>query len=204
MMAILSFLFQHIHNNFRLRQVQFSSLTIIQMKMKIPPTLMRPTPQLHIHPPSDASTDTDSDDDDDADNHAAISSNNTGRPRRSTAGATTKYDAYHMFTTAAEDELVLPKDTMATVCHYLMVHYSQPAQPKSTSSKRKLPPTGKKANVFSLNAGLKRFGERGETAVAKELNQLNMLHTFVPLDAKSLTYEQRRSALASLIFLTEK
>ena len=31
-----------------------------------------------------------------------------------------------------------------------------------------------------------------------------MLNTFTPLDATTLTYDQRRTALASLIFLTEK
>jgi len=107
-----------------------------------------------------------------------------------------------MFTTAAEQELQLDEDTMAAVCHHLMVHYSQPSPPRKQPKRKHA--TGKKANVFSLNAGLKRFGERGETAVAKELNQFNMLNTFIPLDANNLTYDQRRSALASLIFLTEK
>lgn len=49
-----------------------------------------------------------------------------------------------------------------------------------------------------------RLMMRGETAISKELNQFNMLNTFTPIDAQTLTYEQHCSALASLIFLTEK
>ena len=104
-------------------------------------------------------------------------------------------DDFHMYTTVAEHESPLNESTLATICHFLMVHYSQP---HATSQK------GKKANTFSLTAGLKRFDDRGETAVSKELHQFLMLNTFTPLAAHSLTHEQRRSALTSLIFLTEK
>ena len=151
---------------------------------------------------SDTTPESDSDDDFDAPAAppaAPAPANANGRPNRRNAGQTTRFQDYHMFTTAAEHELDMDEDSLAAVCHFLMVHYSQPA---ATKPKRKT--QGKKSNVFSLNAGLKRFGDRGETAVAKELNQFNMLNTFIPLDAKTLTYEQRRSALASLIFLTEK
>ena len=144
-----------------------------------------------------ATTDDDSDDDDTPPPPAA---NPSGRTRRDTAGKTTKFDDYHLFTTAAEHEFPLDDDIVATVCHFLMVHYSQPHQAKS---KTRASPK-KKTNVFSLSAGLKRFGDKGEQAVSKELNQFNMLNTFTPLDAATLTYEQRRNALASLIFLTEK
>ena len=142
------------------------------------------------------SDDNDSDDDDTpAAPVAAAPAPPTGRPTRNNAGTTTRFQDYHMFTTAAEHEIDLDEDSLAAVCHFLMVHYSQPYTRKA---KRK------KSDVFSLKTGLKHFGDRGETAVAKELNQFNMLNTFVPLDAETLTYEQRRSALASLIFLTEK
>lgn len=83
-----------------------------------------------------------------------------------------------------------------------MVHYSQPNPPTKKPTTK--PTQKKQSNVFSLAAGLKRFGDKGEAAVLKELNQFNMLNTFTPLDANSITYEQRRTALASLMFLTEK
>lgn len=162
-----------------------------------------------LDPPSDTSShddeshginDTDTDNDTDDNGFDAPNDDDDppppqhGRPSRSGAGTTSRFNDYHMFTTVAEDELVIDESILAHVCHYIMVHYSQP------STKQ----TKKKANVFSLNAGLKRFGARGEVAVAKELNQFNMLNTFTPVDPTTLTYEQRRAALASLIFLTEK
>ena len=80
---------------------------------------------------------------------------------------------------------------MATVYHHIMVHYA------STP-----PDTPKKS--FSLKAGLKRFGARGKQAVTKELTQLNIYETFTPFHALSLSLDQRRAALPSLIFLVEK
>lgn len=144
-------------------------------------------------PTDESSSDDDNDDDDDDEPP------DESRPTRRNAGRNSRYNDYHLFTTAAEDEFLIDDDQMATVCHFLMLHYSDPIRRQQVTRKK-----GKKANVFSLNAGLKRFGERGETAVAKELNQFNLLDTFTPLDPATLTYEQRRHALASLIFLTEK
>eukprot|EP00956_Cyclotella_meneghiniana_P028301 scaffold65295_cov71-Cyclotella_meneghiniana.AAC.14 len=60
------------------------------------------------------------------------------------------------------------------------------------------------AQTYSLNKGLRLFGERGEASVKKELQQLHDLVTYTPVHAKDLTDKQRRDALASLIFLTEK
>ena len=57
---------------------------------------------------------------------------------------------------------------------------------------------------FNLNAGLKKFGSRGEAAVSKELKQLHDMRTFFPVEAKSLSKEERLKALSSLMFLTEK
>eukprot|EP00956_Cyclotella_meneghiniana_P035517 scaffold115573_cov38-Cyclotella_meneghiniana.AAC.1 len=60
------------------------------------------------------------------------------------------------------------------------------------------------AQTYSLNKGLKLFGERGEASVKKELQQLHDLVTYTPVHARELTDKQKREALASLIFLTEK
>ena len=57
---------------------------------------------------------------------------------------------------------------------------------------------------LSLNAGLKKFGIRGEKAVTKELRQLHDMITFFPVDVNTLTEEQRLKAIASLMFLKEK
>ena len=57
---------------------------------------------------------------------------------------------------------------------------------------------------FSLMYFLRKFINPGEKASAKELTQLHDMKTFVPLDSKKLTIEERLKALLSLMFLVEK
>ena len=57
---------------------------------------------------------------------------------------------------------------------------------------------------FSLKAGLKHFGKRGEEAVTSELTQMHDMHTYVPIDPESMTPQQKSETLNSLIFLPEK
>jgi hypothetical protein len=51
---------------------------------------------------------------------------------------------------------------------------------------------------------MKQFGERGETAVTKELDQINKYGVFKPKHARDLLEEDKKRALSSLIFLKEK
>ena len=55
-----------------------------------------------------------------------------------------------------------------------------------------------------MKAGLKKWKERGETAVSKELEQLHNCESFSPVHLKDLTPEQRKQILESHLFLTEK
>ena len=57
---------------------------------------------------------------------------------------------------------------------------------------------------FSLKAGLKEFGTKGEEAVTKELKQQHDMETYFPLDPTSLSKQDRADALSSLMFLTQK
>ena len=57
---------------------------------------------------------------------------------------------------------------------------------------------------LSLREGLKRFGDRGKQGALKEMEQLHDMRTFFPRDPKTLTLEEKRKALSSLIFLKEK
>ena len=57
---------------------------------------------------------------------------------------------------------------------------------------------------YSLNKGLKEFGDRDEEAVVKELNSLKDMDTFFPMNGDELTKEQRTRAISSLMFLKEK
>ena len=57
---------------------------------------------------------------------------------------------------------------------------------------------------FNLKEGLRRFGQRGEDSAIKEMKQLHDMHVFFPRDPNSLTRDERKKALTSLIFLKEK
>lgn len=57
---------------------------------------------------------------------------------------------------------------------------------------------------LSLKAGLRKWGKRGEESAMKEMTQMHDLQAFFPRDPTTMTKEQRRNALASLIFLKEK
>ena len=57
---------------------------------------------------------------------------------------------------------------------------------------------------LSLREGLKHFGERGKQGALQEMKLLHDMRTFIPRDPKTLTLEEKRKALSSLIFLKEK
>ncbi len=52
-----------------------------------------------------------------------------------------------------------------------------------------------------LEAGLKKFGSRGEMAVTKELCQFNTYEVFEPLEVSTLDEEEKKGALSLSIFL---
>ena len=57
---------------------------------------------------------------------------------------------------------------------------------------------------MSLKAGLRTFGADGVKAVEKEMRQLHNRGVMAPVHKKCLTHEQRKEALAYLMFLKQK
>jgi hypothetical protein len=57
---------------------------------------------------------------------------------------------------------------------------------------------------YGLKAGLRKFADRRNAALMKELCQFCMLKCFTPQDPKTLSQEDKHNALESLIFLTKK
>jgi hypothetical protein len=120
----------------------------------------------------------------------------------------------YLFTTVAEEQHQPPlppyrtaggtdvditindEELMATLCHYVMVHTATSLQLAAQGQ-----PTKKQ---YSLKAGLRRFAERGDAAVKKELVQFHTMSCCSPRNANTLSREERRNALTSLMFLTEK
>ncbi len=57
---------------------------------------------------------------------------------------------------------------------------------------------------YSMNAGIKKFKAKGKAGVTKELTQMHNMNVFCPIEGKSLTYDEKKKALLSLMFLNEK
>jgi Reverse transcriptase (RNA-dependent DNA polymerase) len=60
------------------------------------------------------------------------------------------------------------------------------------------------AQQFILQQGLKKFGQKGQEAALKELDQLYKRNCFTPISVKEMTAMERRKAQQALMFLTEK
>jgi len=57
---------------------------------------------------------------------------------------------------------------------------------------------------MSVKAGIKKFGEKGNEAVSKELRQLHNRKAMVPVLKDEMSLEDRRKALRYLMFIKEK
>ena len=58
--------------------------------------------------------------------------------------------------------------------------------------------------TYSLRKGIKEFGEQGKQSVVKEMKQLHDRNCFKPVNITTLSPTEKKRALESLIFLTEK
>ena len=57
---------------------------------------------------------------------------------------------------------------------------------------------------YNLKPGLRKSGARGVIALVKELTQLHIMDTWMPLEVSKISREQRMHTLSSLMFLKEK
>ena len=57
---------------------------------------------------------------------------------------------------------------------------------------------------LNMKNGINLFGNRTETAVMKELQKIYDMNTYKPMDASTLTYQERKDALDLLLFITDK
>ena len=72
---------------------------------------------------------------------------------------------------------------------------------KNTMSKKKF---YQLVQTYTLKRGIKKFGIKGKKAAYKEIRQLHDRVVFKPVRVEDLTTLERRRAMESLIFLTEK
>lgn len=121
--------------------------------------------------------------------------------------ANQQYNNIDLYVTADEEEILLTNvadrrnkeddDGLIAAAHYITVHYAE--KQGILTKKKKYKP---KSRQFQLNAGIREFGSKGESAVTKELEQFNKYNdVFEPKCTADLSDEEKRNALASLIFL---
>ena len=60
------------------------------------------------------------------------------------------------------------------------------------------------ARHFSLKKGIALFGNKAEQTTTAELQAIHDMGTYEPLDTSKLTRDEKRDALESLLFITEK
>ena len=60
------------------------------------------------------------------------------------------------------------------------------------------------AEHCSMEKAKELFGDRSDDAVMKELRQIRSFEMYEPLEASNLTWEEKKEALNSLLFVTEK
>ena len=57
---------------------------------------------------------------------------------------------------------------------------------------------------YGIKKGIELFVEKSDAAVVKELTQIHELETYEPIMASDLSWEEKKKALESLLFITEK
>ena len=57
---------------------------------------------------------------------------------------------------------------------------------------------------YGLKKEIDLFGKKADAAVVKELTQIQELETYEPITASDMSWEEKKKALESLLFITEK
>jgi hypothetical protein len=114
-----------------------------------------------------------------------------------------QFEDYELYVTVEEEEVMLAmmeedpaddkedEEVLAVVGHYIMVHYKEKEGMKKKKKKYK-----PKSGQYQLEAGIKRFGKRGETAVTKDLDQFNKKGVFEPKHTRDLSVEAKKKVLS--------
>ncbi len=82
--------------------------------------------------------------------------------------------AGHTVDLAIQDEVM-----MAHVCHYVMMHTADKLYAAPPSTKKQ----------YGLKVGIRLFGDRGNSAIQKELTQFHTLQCFKLTDPATLTHD---------------
>ena len=154
-------------------------------------------------------SDDDDDNDDDDDHGDDINANEAEamglrRSRRANKGRTQRYANYTLLLNARRAARGGPK--RATIKDGIMMFSSDDisdAKPVRVEDRLEYA-FGVILQQYSIGAGLRKFQERGEKGVTKELSQMHNMAVFAPIMKTDLTPEEKKKAISSLMFLKEK
>jgi hypothetical protein len=126
------------------------------------------------------------------------------RSKRRNKGVMNRFDNYVLMMNA--QRRAGGSQQRATICNGLMFFSAD-----NLSNAKPIPEEDREEYVLgialvhhSMGAGIKKFKERGEAGVTKELTQMHDMDVFRPVARGLLTKEERTKALSSLMFLKEK
>jgi len=58
--------------------------------------------------------------------------------------------------------------------------------------------------LMNVQEGIKKFGEKGNKALLKELSQLHQQEALLPVHKENMSHDEKKKALRYLMFLKEK
>ena len=118
--------------------------------------------------------------------------------------ANRQFEDYELYVTMEEEEELMlatveenpadddeDEEVLAAVAHFIMVHYEEKDRVKRKKKKYK-----PKSGQYQLEAVIKRFGEPGESALTKELDQFNKYKVSEPKQENDLLEEDRKKVLS--------
>ena len=91
-----------------------------------------------------------------------------------------------------------PENASETVLANIMCHMNKSTRLISKKNFYQM------VQIYSLKKGLKAFGNRAKQAAYKEMSQLHRRMVFKPVKVETLTLQERKRAMESLMFLVEK
>ena len=126
------------------------------------------------------------------------------RSNRLNKGTTSKYDDYALYMHMRQAARGGPRRAkIKDGVMFLSAQDMIDAKPMTEEDRDEFA-LGVALNTYGLRAGMKKFGDRGEKSVRKELTQMHDLTVYVPVEADSLTEDQKTKAVKSLLMIKEK
>jgi hypothetical protein len=115
------------------------------------------------------------------------------RSQRKGRGVTKRYADYGLLMAAKWEARGGPRRTLIRDgCVFFSTDKLNDAKPVAEADREEYA-LGVALVHYSMNAGIKRFKEKGEASVTKELTQMHDMDVFRPIDGKTLSYREKRT-----------